>query len=75
LWLGIAGLASSRIRLPRPAIIASVVLGGAVLVGTIGFLGTSPVIASALSLVLAVVLALWAAIHRLRDWRQSRLAT
>jgi hypothetical protein len=74
LWLGIAGLASSRIRLPRPAILASVVLGVAVLVGTIGFLGTSPVVASVLSLVIAVLLALWAAVHRWRDWRRGRLA-
>ncbi len=74
LWLGIAGLASGRIRLPRPAIIACVVLGVAVLVGTIGFLGTSPLVASVLSLVLAVLLALWAAVQRLRDWRQGRLA-
>ena len=74
LWLGIAGLASSRIRLPRPAIIACVVLGVAVLVGTIGFLGTSPLVASVLSLVLAVLLALWAAVQRLRDWRHGRLA-
>jgi hypothetical protein len=74
LWLGIAGLASSRIRLPRPAILASIVVGVAVLVGTIGFLGTSPLVASVLSLVLAVLLALWAAVHRLRDWRQGRIA-
>jgi len=74
LWLGIAGLASSRIRLPRPAILACVVLGVAVLVGTIGFLGTSPLVASVLSLVLAVLLALWAAVQRFRDWRQGRIA-
>jgi len=74
LWLGIAGLVSSRVRLPRPAIIVSIVAGVAVLVGTIGFLGTSPLIASALSLVLAVLLALWAAVQRWRNWRGSRLA-
>ncbi|HEX9769997.1 MAG TPA: hypothetical protein VGA50_12555 [Kiloniellales bacterium] len=74
LWLGIAGLASRRIRLPRPAIIACVVLGVAVLVGTIGFLGTSPVVASVLSLVLAAALAVWAAVQRWRTWRQTRLA-
>ena len=74
LWLGIAGLLSSRIRLPRPAIIACVVPGVAVLVGTIGFLGTSPLVASALSLVVAALLALWAAVHRWRVWRQNRLA-
>jgi hypothetical protein len=74
LWLGIAGLVSRRIRLPRPAVVACVVLGAAMLVGTIGFLGTSPLVASALSLVLAVALAVWAAIQRWRDWRQGRLA-
>jgi hypothetical protein len=74
LWLGIAGLASRRIRLPRPGILASVVLGVAVLVGTIGFLGTSPVVASILSLALAALLALWTAVQRWRDWRQGRLA-
>ncbi len=74
LWLGIAGLLSRRIRLPRPAAVACVVLGMAVLAGTIGFLGTSPVPASALSLLLAALLAVWAAIRRWRDWRQGRLA-
>ena len=56
------------------AVASTCVLGVAVLVGTIGFLGTSPVVASALSLVLAVLLGGWAAIHRWRDWRQGRLA-
>jgi hypothetical protein len=31
-------------------------------------------VASVLSLVLAVLLALWAAVQRLRDWRQGRIA-
>jgi len=74
LWLGIAGLVSRRIRLPRRAAILCVVLGGAVLLATIGFLGTNPAVASALSLVLAVLLAGWAAVNRWRDWRRDRLA-
>jgi hypothetical protein len=49
-------------------------LGVVLLAGPIGFLGTSPVIASVLSLVLAVLLALWGAIHRWRTWRHGRLA-
>jgi hypothetical protein len=32
------------------------------------------VVASVLSLVLAVLLALWAAVHRFRDWHQGRIA-
>jgi len=74
LWFGIAGLASRRVHLPRTATISCVVLGMMVLVGTIGFLGTSPVVASALSLILAVLLAGWAGFNRLRDWRRGRLA-
>ena len=74
LWLGIAGLASRRVRLPRSAAIVCVVLGGAVVLATIGFLGTNPVVASALSLLMALLLALWAAVNRWRDWRRNRLA-
>lgn len=74
LWLGIAGLVSRRMRLSRSAAVACVVLGVAVLVGTIGYLGTNPLAASALSLLLAVVLAGLAGFHRWRDWRRDRLA-
>jgi hypothetical protein len=73
LWLGIVALAGRGPRLPRPAIIALIVLGAAVLVVTLGFLGTSPLPASALSLVVALLLALWAALARFRSWRLSRL--
>ena len=73
LWLAIAALVGRRIRLPRPAIVAAVGLGAALLVGPIGFLGTSPVLASVLSLAIAAILAVWTAIRRWRIWRKARL--
>jgi len=72
LWLAIAALLSDRLRLPRPAIVALVGLGAALLAGPIGFLGTSPVLASVLSLAIAALLAAWTALRRWNAWRQAR---
>ena len=71
-WLGIAALAGSRIRLPRRSAVAALVSGVAALVISLGFLGTSPVLASALTLVAAAVWGGWAALDRLRAWRLNR---
>lgn len=72
LWIAIAGLASSRIPVSRRN--AMMLVGGGVvlLVGAIGYLGTSPVLASVLSILVAVMLALWAAVRRFRAWRRPR---
>ena len=61
-WLGIAGLAGSRIRVPRRAAVS-----------TLGYLGTGPVLASAVTLLLAAVWGVWAAANRWRNWRENRL--
>ncbi|MCZ6838781.1 MAG: hypothetical protein O7G13_05865 [Alphaproteobacteria bacterium] len=73
-WLGIAGLFGSRIRLPRRAAGAALVSGVAALALTLGFLGTSPVLASVLTLAVAVLWGVWAAAERWRRWRANRLA-
>jgi hypothetical protein len=71
LWLGIVGLASRHVRLGRRGAVSSVVAGAALLIATIGFLGTSAVPASGLSLAIAAMLILWAAIQRWRIWRSK----
>lgn len=72
LWLGIVAIGSRRFRLTRLQIVASIGLGVAVLVVTLGYLGTSPVPASGLALASAVVLAIWWGVGRLRAWRRGR---
>ncbi len=73
LWIGIIAIGHRRIRLPRNAIIASIGAGVILLVATIGYLGTSPVPASGLALAIALVLAAWWVVARLRAWRATRL--
>ena len=63
-WLGIAGLAGSRIRVPRRAAVSALVGGIATLAVTLGYLGTGPVLASAVTLLLAAVWGVWAAANR-----------
>jgi hypothetical protein len=71
LWLGIAAIGSGRIRLSRSAIIASLTVGLALLLVSIGYLGTTPVPASGLALVVALILAAWWSLGRWRTWRQG----
>jgi hypothetical protein len=71
-WLGIAGLAGSRIRLPRRGAVAALAGGIGTLAATLGYLGTSPVLASVLTLLLAATWGVWAAADRWRNWRASR---
>ncbi|MDH3739881.1 MAG: hypothetical protein OER92_11855, partial [Alphaproteobacteria bacterium] len=71
-WLGIAALAGSRVRLPRRTAVAALGGGVVVLVVSLGFLGTSPVLASALTLAAAALWGGWAAVDRWRVWRANR---
>ena len=73
LWIGIIALASRRVRLGRGGAVLSIIVGAVLLIATIGYLGTSPVLASGLSLVIAAILAVWAAVQRWRTWRSKEL--
>ena len=68
-WIGIAVLASRRFRLGRRAAAALILGGLTLLIATLGYLGTSPLPASVLSLLIAILLALWAG---LQQWRARR---
>jgi hypothetical protein len=72
LWLAIAAIASRRLNLTRTNIIAALVSGLGLVILTIGYLGVSPIPASALALVSALAMALWWSIARIQDWRYSR---
>ena len=64
-----------RMRMARGfwVMAGAIVVGGVVLlVGAIGFLGTSPTLASVLSVLIAVTLGLWAALQRILAWRRGR---
>ncbi len=71
LWIGIVGIASPRVRLRRPGIIASIVSGVGLLIFTIGHLGISLVLASSLALLIAAIVAAGWGIRRWRIWRVS----
>jgi hypothetical protein len=70
LWLGILGLAD-RIVLPRHGAVSSIAAGGLLLGVTIGWLGTAPLPASILALIIAAVLGARLAADR---WRMRRKA-
>jgi hypothetical protein len=72
LWIGIAGLAGRGTRLPTVVVVPCTLSGLALLALTVGYLETSPLLASGLALAIAVILALaWA----VRFWRTRRIAT
>lgn len=73
-WLGIAALAGSQIRLSRRSAVAALVSGVALLAITLGYLGTSAVLAAAITLAVAILWGVWAAAERWRNWRFNRLA-
>ncbi len=72
IWLGIVAIASRRLRLSRVHILASIGLGVAAQMVTLGYLGTSPLPASGLALAVAVGLAIWWAVGRFSAWRAAR---
>lgn len=74
IWLGIAAIASRRVLLPRGIAVASLVAGLAILIGTIGYLGTSPIVASAVALVVPFLWGLWWTISKLCLWRAGTAA-
>jgi glycerol uptake facilitator-like aquaporin len=74
LWIGIVAIGSRRLRLSRNATVATLVLGIAVLVASIGYLGTTPIPASSLALAIALGLLVWWSGGRLNLWRQNRAA-
>jgi hypothetical protein len=71
LWVGIAALAGRGIKLPTGVVVLCLLSGLALLAFTVGYLETSPLLASGLALALAVVLAAaWAV-----QFRRTRRAT
>jgi hypothetical protein len=74
LWAGIIGLASRRVPLGRRGAVPLVIAGVLLLIATVGYLGTSPVLASILALAIAAVLAIWAAVQYWQNRRPKELA-
>ena len=74
IWIGIVAIDRRWIRLPRPAIIATIGGGVLLLVGTIGYLGTSPAPAAGLAMLIALLLAAWRGVELWRAWRQRKAA-
>jgi hypothetical protein len=71
-WAGIFGLATRRVRVSRPAVIGMIGLGAALLAGSVAYLGTNPMPASTLALLVALLMGLVLLVQRLLAWRQSR---
>jgi hypothetical protein len=73
-WAGIVALGSRRFTPPRQATIAAIGTGVALLLLTIGYLGTTPLPASILAILVALLLAVWWIAGRLRAWYAGRAA-
>ncbi len=74
LWIAIMAIGSRRMRLSRNGTIASIALGVVLLIVSIGYLGTSPVLASGVALIIAALLSAWWCVERFRAWRESKTA-
>ena len=72
LWIAVFTLGGWRAPLPRMAIVAGFVIGAGALVVSIGYLNASPVLAAVLTLVVAVLAALWFGIRRIARWQRNR---
>jgi hypothetical protein len=72
LWIGIVAIGGRRLRLSRGMTVAAIASGTALLVASIGYFGTSPIPASGMALAIAVLLAAWSGVERLRGWRAGR---
>lgn len=75
LWVGIIAIAARRVFLPRGGIAGALAAGAASLTAAIGYLGTSPVPASILAVLIALGLGAWLAFNWLRNWRTARATT
>jgi len=73
-WAGILALGIRRPPLGRSTALATIGAGVVLLVAAIGYLGTSPVPASAIALAVAVAVSLWLGVARLRRWLSERSA-
>jgi hypothetical protein len=72
LWLAIVAIGGRRVPMSRSTALGVLVAGVGMLLAAIGYLGTSPAPAATLALVIAVLLGIWLAVQRLRDWRAAR---
>ena len=72
LWFCVFAIRSSRMAVPRGFSLGGLILGGALLVVALGYVGSSPVLAATVSLVIAVVFGFWLAIQQVRNWRLRR---
>ena len=74
LWVAVAALAGGRIPVRRQGAMVIVGVGVVLLIGAIGYLGTSPIPASILSVFIAMMLGLSAVVQRILAWRRARRA-
>lgn len=70
IWMGIVALGSRRIRLPKYVAITLLVLGIAMLIAAIGPVGSSFLLPSALTLLIALAIAVWIALDY---WKKHRM--
>jgi len=73
-WIAIVAIGGARIAMPRSGALTVLVLGIAMLLAAIGYLGTAPAPAAAVALVIAMALGAWLAAGRLLAWRRARVA-
>ena len=71
-WLAIVAIGGQRLRMARGVALAALVLGIAMLLAAVAYLGTNPAPAAVLALLIALALGLWLAGQRLIRWRNAR---
>lgn len=71
-WSAIVAIAGRRAEISRKAMLSSLLLGTALLIAAIGYLGTDPTTVAGFALVLAFLIGAWIGVVRLQSWRVSR---
>ena len=71
-WLAIVAIGGRRVPMSRIAALAVLIVGVAMLLAAVAYLGTSPTPAAAMALIIAFALCVWLAVQRLMRWRSAR---
>ena len=71
IWVAIGGLANRKLGISQRGVIAAMVTSAVLMAGSFGYLGTNPVPASVLALLIAIALGAWWSAARIQAWRGS----
>ena len=73
IWLGIGALVSRRPGISTRVIIGAIAVSGVLLIGSLGFLGSNPLPASLLAMLIGILAVAWWSVSRILVWRRGNV--